>query len=133
MVEAHQLSPRQRAVVDWIAREALEIGSQRDLEPKDALSEAQDLLILAQLSGSEELSTWALELVDEAQKAVDALPKPPTVGVTFDIGGHADGEEFPDLESASKRISEWVANLDPKSLTGVDSIRVNLEIIEQES
>lgn len=132
MIQSHQLSADQRDAVEWIAREALEMGWERDLAPADAMTEARSLLLLAELSGSEELVEFGNELVTRAQGWLDALPKPPTVGVTFDIGGHADGEQYSNLKVASERIGEWVANLDPDGLTGVD-VRVSIEILKQEA
>jgi hypothetical protein len=72
-MDAHQLTPQQRTALEWIMREAIDFAFERDLDPKAALSEAADILLIADLTGDESVAKTALELVDKAQARVDAM------------------------------------------------------------
>lgn len=100
------LSPVLVSAIDWITREALEFGWERDLEPKDALAEAVDLRLVAELSGNEELIASATELRDRAQKWVDELP---AKAVTFDTTISLSAEKISDqvVTAVEGGIAYW--------------------------
>lgn len=100
-MDTQQLTAPQAAALEWIIVEALEIGWQRDLMPKDALAEASDLLLIAQLSGHEPSIASATELVAAAQKRVADLPRKP-------------GALLPTFEAAMRLYDDTYSDRDPQ-------------------